>query len=114
MNRPQNAINTARLSAATPSIIHLGQSSTLTQKQCVSEIVPASYRNDCMPRLKTGFMVNDLTESGPHKGIHLRKLTPRDAEWTPDGLLRHVVYLGKRENTPAIEVRRTTPHAGET
>jgi hypothetical protein len=57
-----------------------------------------------MPRLKTGFMVNDLTESGPHKGIHLRKLTPRDAEWTPDGLLRHVVYLGKRENTPAIEV----------
>jgi bifunctional non-homologous end joining protein LigD len=28
------------------------------------------------------------------------------AEWTPDGLLRHVVYLGEREDKPAIEVRR--------
>jgi DNA ligase D-like protein (predicted ligase) len=27
-------------------------------------------------------------------------------EWTPDGLLRHVVYLGEREDKPAIEVRR--------
>jgi bifunctional non-homologous end joining protein LigD len=26
------------------------------------------------------------------------------AEWTPDGLLRHVVYLGEREDKPAIEV----------
>jgi ATP-dependent DNA ligase len=23
-------------------------------------------------------------------------------EWTPDGLLRHVVYLGEREDKPAI------------
>src|SRR5580700_260614 len=31
------------------------------------------------------------------------------AEWTPDGLLRHVVYLGEREDKPAIEVRRDPP-----
>jgi len=30
-------------------------------------------------------------------------------EWTPDGLLRHVVYLGEREDKPAREVRRTGP-----
>jgi DNA ligase D-like protein (predicted ligase) len=34
------------------------------------------------------------------------------AEWTPDGLLRHVVYLGEREGKPAIEVRRGPPHVG--
>jgi DNA ligase D-like protein (predicted ligase) len=34
------------------------------------------------------------------------------AEWTPDGLLRHVVYLGEREDKPAIDVRRAPPHAG--
>jgi hypothetical protein len=33
------------------------------------------------------------------------------AEWTPDGLLRHVVYLGEREDKPAIEVRRERPHS---
>lgn len=31
------------------------------------------------------------------------------AEWTPDGLLRHVVYLGEREDKLAIEVRRDPP-----
>jgi bifunctional non-homologous end joining protein LigD len=31
------------------------------------------------------------------------------AEWTPDGLLRHIVYLGEREDKPAIEVRRNRP-----
>jgi DNA ligase D-like protein (predicted ligase) len=31
------------------------------------------------------------------------------AEWTPDGLLRHVVYLGEREDKPAIDVRRNPP-----
>jgi ATP-dependent DNA ligase len=35
-------------------------------------------------------------------------------EWTPDGLLRHVVYLGERQDKSAIEVRRSRPHAGET
>jgi ATP-dependent DNA ligase len=30
-------------------------------------------------------------------------------EWTPDGLLRHVVYLGEREDKAAIEVRRDPP-----
>jgi bifunctional non-homologous end joining protein LigD len=30
-------------------------------------------------------------------------------EWTPDGLLRHVVYLGERENKSAIDVRRDRP-----
>jgi ATP-dependent DNA ligase len=30
-------------------------------------------------------------------------------EWTPDGLLRHVVYLGGREDKPAIEVLRRPP-----
>jgi ATP-dependent DNA ligase len=35
------------------------------------------------------------------------------AEWTPDGLLRHVVYLGEREDKPAIEVRRDPSHSGE-
>jgi ATP-dependent DNA ligase len=28
------------------------------------------------------------------------------AEWTADGLLRHIVYLAEREDKPAIEVRR--------
>ena len=31
------------------------------------------------------------------------------AEWTPDGLLRHVVYLGEREDKPAVEMRRDRP-----
>ena len=31
------------------------------------------------------------------------------AEWTPDGLLRHVVYLGEREDKPASNVRRDRP-----
>jgi ATP-dependent DNA ligase len=30
-------------------------------------------------------------------------------EWTPDGLLRHVVYLGEHEDKLAIEVRRNPP-----
>ena len=30
-------------------------------------------------------------------------------EWTPDGLLRHVVYLGEREDKPVIDVRRDRP-----
>jgi ATP-dependent DNA ligase len=34
------------------------------------------------------------------------------AEWTPDGLLRHVVYLGEREDKPAIDVRRDRPQQG--
>jgi bifunctional non-homologous end joining protein LigD len=34
-------------------------------------------------------------------------------EWTPDGLLRHVVYLGEREDKLATEVRRNRPHVGE-
>ena len=34
-------------------------------------------------------------------------------EWTPDGLLRHVVYLGEREDKSATEVRRSPHHAGE-
>ena len=33
------------------------------------------------------------------------------AEWTPDGLLRHAVYLGEREDKPAMDVRRGRPHA---
>jgi ATP-dependent DNA ligase len=31
------------------------------------------------------------------------------AEWTPDGLLRHVVYLGEREDKSAGDVRRPRP-----
>jgi bifunctional non-homologous end joining protein LigD len=34
-------------------------------------------------------------------------------EWTPDLLLRHVVYLGAREDKLAIDVRRSRPHAVE-
>ena len=30
-------------------------------------------------------------------------------EWTPDGLLRHVVYSGEREDKLAIDVRRDQP-----
>jgi DNA ligase D-like protein (predicted ligase) len=30
-------------------------------------------------------------------------------EWTPDGLLRHVVYLGEREDKAAIDVTRDRP-----
>ena len=33
-------------------------------------------------------------------------------EWTPDGLLRHVVYLGEREDKPAKDVRRERPQEG--
>jgi ATP-dependent DNA ligase len=29
--------------------------------------------------------------------------------WTEDGLLRHVVYLGEREDKPAAEVQRGRP-----
>jgi hypothetical protein len=36
------------------------------------------------------------------------------AEWTPDGLLRHVVYLGERHDKLAAEVLRRPPQAGET
>ena len=32
------------------------------------------------------------------------------AEWTPDGLLRHNVYMGQRQDKPAIDVRRDPPH----
>jgi DNA ligase D-like protein (predicted ligase) len=31
-------------------------------------------------------------------------------EWTADGLLRHVVYLGERQDKRAIETRRTRPN----
>jgi DNA ligase D-like protein (predicted ligase) len=34
-------------------------------------------------------------------------------EWTPDGLLRHVVYRGERQDKLATEVRRNRPHAGK-
>jgi ATP-dependent DNA ligase len=34
-------------------------------------------------------------------------------EWTGDGLLRHVVYMGERPDKLAAEVRRSRPHAGE-
>jgi hypothetical protein len=34
-------------------------------------------------------------------------------EWTPDRLLRHVVYLGEREDKLAIEMRRSRPNTGE-
>jgi bifunctional non-homologous end joining protein LigD len=34
-------------------------------------------------------------------------------EWTPDGLLRHVVYLGEREDKPAIDVRRDPSGVGQ-
>jgi bifunctional non-homologous end joining protein LigD len=33
------------------------------------------------------------------------------AEWTPDGLLRHVVYLGERKDKPASE--RSAAPSGE-
>ena len=32
---------------------------------------------------------------------------------TPDGLLRHVVYLGEREDKLVGDVRRSPPHADE-
>jgi len=35
-------------------------------------------------------------------------------EWTPDGLLRHVVYLGERQDKLAAEVHRSRPNFGET
>ena len=34
------------------------------------------------------------------------------AEWTPDGLLRHVVYLGERAAKLASDVRRDRAIAG--
>jgi ATP-dependent DNA ligase len=34
-------------------------------------------------------------------------------EWTPDGLLRQVVYLGERQDKRAIETRQTRPNTGE-
>jgi ATP-dependent DNA ligase len=35
-------------------------------------------------------------------------------DWTPDGLLRHVVYQGGRQDKLATDVRRSRPNAGET
>src|SRR6516164_1377168 len=35
-------------------------------------------------------------------------------EWTPEGLLRHVAYLGEREDKLANDVRRSPPHVNET
>jgi len=37
----------------------------------------------------------------------------RAATATPDGLLRHVIYLGEREDKSATEVRRSRPHASD-
>jgi DNA ligase D-like protein (predicted ligase) len=34
------------------------------------------------------------------------------AEWTPDGLLRHVAYQGEREDKPATVVHRASPSSG--
>jgi bifunctional non-homologous end joining protein LigD len=34
-------------------------------------------------------------------------------EWTPDGLLRDVVYLGERRDKLTIDVRRGRPHTDE-
>jgi bifunctional non-homologous end joining protein LigD len=34
-------------------------------------------------------------------------------EWTPDGLLRHVVYMGERQDKLATKVRRSPPHTAE-
>jgi hypothetical protein len=65
INRPQNAINTVRFNLVRRPIIHLGPSSTSSQKQCLGEMVPARYRRDCDCLLKTRFMVNRLTEFGP-------------------------------------------------
>jgi bifunctional non-homologous end joining protein LigD len=36
------------------------------------------------------------------------------AEWTPDGLLRHVVYLGEREDKLASRVRHSRPQISGT
>ena len=33
------------------------------------------------------------------------------ADWAPDGLLRHVVYLGERQDKPPREVIRPVPSA---
>ena len=41
--------------------------------------------------------------------MHARLVEVSYIEWTPDGLLRHVVYLGEREDKPAIDVRRDRP-----
>jgi hypothetical protein len=65
INRPQHAINRARFTVVHRSIIHLGQTSTLSQKQCFGEIVPTFYRHDCEGLLKRRYMVNGLTEFGP-------------------------------------------------
>ena len=35
-------------------------------------------------------------------------------EWTPDGLLRHVLYLGERQDKLATEMRRNRSQADET
>ena len=35
-------------------------------------------------------------------------------EWTLDGLLRYVAYLGERQDKLATEVRRNLPRIGET
>jgi ATP-dependent DNA ligase len=33
----------------------------------------------------------------------------RDVEWTPSDRLRHVVYLGEREDKSTVQVRRNSP-----
>jgi hypothetical protein len=46
--------------------------------------------------------------SRARRPAHLRQFARKsNVEWTPDGLLRHVVYLGERGDKLASEVRRT-------
>jgi hypothetical protein len=57
-----------------------------------------------MPQESDGTFGMATTRTAPEMVVEVSY-----AEWTPDGLLRHVVYLGEREDKPAIEVRRDPP-----
>jgi hypothetical protein len=51
---------------------------------------------------KQHFGEGPLGQAGARRGDH-------NMSWADDGLLRHTVFLGLRENKPAPEVRREAP-----
>ncbi len=61
------------------------------------------------PPPRSGRFGSPLVLSGAHWVRPEMVVEVSFIEWTSDGLLRHVVYLGEREDEPATEVRRRLP-----
>jgi ATP-dependent DNA ligase len=61
------------------------------------------------PPPRGGRFGSPLVLSRVHSGRPEMVVEVSYVEMTPDGLLRHVVYLGEREGKSAIDVRRERP-----